>query len=155
MIAPIRRGRAELVIGSRVKLADPGALNHAVACQQGVHLIGMPEARILLAETTIYLASAPKSNSAYMAINSALSDVQKKGNDPIPMHLRNAPTPLMKDLGYGEGYEYAHDYEDHFVSQDFLPPSLKGRRYYEPSEEGAEKEIGERVRRWWGERKEE
>ncbi|MCH8222948.1 MAG: replication-associated recombination protein A, partial [Chloroflexi bacterium] len=132
-----------------IGLADPAALNHAVACQQGVHLIGMPEARILLAETTIYLASAPKSNSAYMAINSALSDVQKKGNDPIPMHLRNAPTRLMKDLGYGEGYEYAHDYEGGFTETSNLPENVKDSRYYFPLDQGYEPRISERLERWW------
>jgi putative ATPase len=132
-----------------IGLADPGALNHAVACQQGVHLIGMPEARILLAETTIYLASAPKSNSAYMAINSALSDIQKKGSYPIPMHLRNAPTGLMKDLGYGEGYEYAHDYEGGFTETSNLPGNVKNSRYYFPLDQGYEPRISERLERWW------
>ena len=132
-----------------IGLADPGALNHAVACQQGVHLIGMPEARILLAETTIYLASAPKSNSAYMAINSALSDIQEKGSDAIPMHLRNAPTGLMKDLGYGEGYEYAHDYEGGFTETKNLPENVKDSRYYFPLDQGYEPRIKERLKQWW------
>ncbi len=132
-----------------IGLADPGALNHAVACQQGVHLIGMPEARILLAETTIYLASAPKSNSAYMAIDSALGDIQKKGTDPIPLHLRNAPTGLMKDLGYGKGYEYAHDYEGGFTETSNLPDNVKDSRYYFPLDQGYEPRIIERLERWW------
>ena len=130
-------------------LADPQALRVAVAAQQAVHLIGMPEARIILAEATVYLASAPKSNSAYMAINKALADVRDTRNDPVPMHLRNAPTKLMKDMGHGEGYKYSHDYPGHFALQEFLPEGLRGRVYYHPSEEGEERKIAERLKNWW------
>ena len=133
-----------------VGLADPQALGVAIAAQQAVHLIGMPEGRIPLAEATVYLATAPKSNSAYAAINQALEDARQHTNEPVPLHLRNAVTGLMKQAGYGEGYKYAHDYEGHFVEQEFLPPSLKGRRYYQPSQEGTEKEIAERLKKWWG-----
>lgn len=153
---PLFIARRLVILASEdVGLADPSALSIAVATQQAVHFIGMPEGRIPLAEATVYLATSPKSNSAYAALNKVMEDVRDTRHQPVPLHLRNAVTSLMRKMGYGKGYKYAHDYEDHFVSQDFLPPSLKGRRYYEPTEEGAEKEIGERVRRWWGERKEE
>ena len=123
----------------------------AVAAQQAVHFLGMPEGRIPLAEATVYLATAPKSNAAYLGLERALDDVRKRTNEPVPLHLRNAVTGLMRDSGYGKDYRYAHDYEGHFVEQDFLPPSLKDRRYYQPSQEGAEKEIQERLKGWWGE----
>ncbi|MEE8157831.1 MAG: replication-associated recombination protein A, partial [Dehalococcoidia bacterium] len=153
---PLFIARRLVILASEdIGLADPSALSIAVATQQAVHFIGMPEGRIPLAEATVYLATSPKSNSAYAALNKVMEDVRDTRHQPVPLHLRNAVTGLMRKMGYGKGYKYAHDYEDHFVSQDFLPPSLKGRRYYEPTEEGAEKEIGERVRRWWGERKEE
>jgi putative ATPase len=135
-----------------IGLADPGALNFAVACQQGVHLIGLPEARIILAEATIYLASAPKSNSAYSAINAALSDIEKSGSPPVPMHLRNAPTKLMKELGHGEGYKYAHDFEGGFTETSNLPETRENERFYHPRDEGYEPRIAERLKRWWKDR---
>ncbi len=140
-----------LVIASAedVGLADPQAIRVAVAAQQAVHLIGMPEARIILAETTVYLASAPKSNSAYMAINKALADVRDTRNDPVPMHLRNASTKLMKDMGHGEGYKYSHDYEDNFAAMENRPENIRGHRYYEPGVQGFESRIGDRLRRLW------
>ena len=112
----------------------------------------MPEGRILLAEATVYLATAPKSNASYMAINKAIEDVQRSPNDPVPKHLRNAVTNLMKDEGYGEGYKYAHDHEGGFTPMQNLPESLKGRRYYDPTDHGYEAQIAERLKRWWGER---
>jgi putative ATPase len=133
-----------------IGLAQPGALAVAMAAQQAVHFLGMPEGRIPLAEATVYLATAPKSNSAYAGIERALQDARKLANDPVPLHLRNAVTGLMRQSGYGREYKYAHDYEGHFVQQEFLPPSLKGRRYYEPTQEGSEKEISERLKQWWG-----
>lgn len=142
--------RLVVLAAEDIGLAQPEALGVAMAAQQAVHFLGMPEGRIPLAEATVYLATAPKSNSAYAAINRALEDARQHTNEPVPLHLRNAVTGLMKQAGYGEGYKYAHDYEGHFVEQEFLPPSLKGRRYYQPSQEGAEKEIGERLRKWWG-----
>jgi len=140
-----------LVIASAedVGLADPQAIRVAVAAQQAVHLIGMPEARIILAEATVYLASAPKSNSAYMAINQALADVRDTRNDPVPMHLRNAPTKLMKDMGHGEGYKYSHDFEDNFAAMENRPENVRGHRYYEPGDQGFEPRIGDRLRRLW------
>ena len=135
-----------------IGLADPGALNFAVACQQGVHLIGLPEARILLAEATIYLASAPKSNSAYSAINAALSDIDKNGSPPVPLHLRNAPTRLMKEMGHGEGYKYAHDFEGGFTETSNLPEAREDARFYHPRDRGYESKIAERLIRWWKDR---
>ncbi|MFP6569976.1 MAG: replication-associated recombination protein A [Dehalococcoidia bacterium] len=140
-----------LVIASAedVGLADPQAIRVAVAAQQAVHLIGMPEARIILAEATVYLASAPKSNSAYMAINKALADVRDTRNDPVPIHLRNAPTKLMKDMGHGDGYKYSHDFEDNFAAMENRPENVRGHRYYEPGDQGFEPRISDRLRRLW------
>ena len=137
--------RLVVLAAEDIGLAEPQALPVAMAAQQAVHFLGMPEGRIPLAEATVYLAAAPKSNSAYMALEQALDDVRRMPNDPVPLHLRNAVTGLMRQMGYGKDYKYAHDYEGHFVEQDFLPPALKGRRYYQPSQEGAEKEIGRRL----------
>jgi putative ATPase len=145
--------RLIILAAEDIGLADPTALSVAVAAQQAVHFIGMPEGAIPLAEATVYLATAPKSNSAYIALNRAVEDVRKTRNEPVPLHLRNPVTRLMERMGYGKDYKYSHDYPGHFVRQDFLPPSLRGRRYYRPTEQGYEKEIAERIRRWWGERK--
>ena len=142
--------RLVILAAEDIGLAQPEALALAVAAQQAVHFLGMPEARIPLAEATVYLATAPKSNSAYMALEQALDDVRKRAGEPVPLHLRNAVTGLMRSMGYGKDYQYAHDHPGHFVEQDFLPPSLKDRRYYQPTEEGTEKEISERMKEWWG-----
>ncbi len=141
--------RLVILAAEDIGLAEPMALPMAVAAQQAVHFIGMPEGAIPLAEATVYLATAPKSNSAYTALKQAMEDVRGSRNEPVPLHLRNAATGLMKKMGYGESYKYSHDFEGHFVLQDYLPPSLKARRYYHPAEEGYEKEIAERVSRWW------
>ena len=143
--------RLVILAAEDIGLAQPQALTVAMAAQQAVHFLGMPEGRIPLAEATVYLATAPKSNSAYAALELALQDVRKRGNEPVPLHLRNAVTGLMRDMGYGKGYQYAHDHPGHFVDQEFLPPALKDRRYYQPSEEGSEKEIKDRLKKWWGE----
>ena len=143
--------RLVILAAEDVGLADPTALTMAVAAQQAVHLIGMPEGRIPLAEATIYLASAPKSNRAYAAIGEAMRDAERTENAPVPLHLRNAVTGMMREMGYAKGYKYAHDYEGGFTRTDNLPPNLEGRRYYEPSDIGREAEIGERLRGWWGE----
>ncbi|MEX0761023.1 MAG: replication-associated recombination protein A [Dehalococcoidia bacterium] len=135
-----------------IGLANPNALAVAMAAQQAVHFVGMPEGRIPLAEATVYLATAPKSNSAYAAINQALQDVRNTRDEPVPMHLRNAPTKLMKELGYGSGYKYSHDYPDHFEPMENLPEKLRGRRYYFPAELGSEKAIADRLTQWWGDR---
>ena len=142
--------RLVVLAAEDIGLADPMALPLAVATQQAVHFIGMPEGRIPLAEATVYLATAPKSNSAYAALNRAMEDVREGHNEPVPLHLRNPTAQLAKRMGYGKSYKYAHDYEGHFVLQDFLPDALRDRRYYEPSTEGHEKEMAERVKKWWG-----
>ena len=142
--------RLVVLAAEDIGLAEPQALAVAMAAQQAVHFLGMPEGRIPLAEATVYLATAPKSNSAYAAIEQALKDARDRANEPVPLHLRNAVTGLMREVGYGKEYKYSHDFEGHFVQQEFLPPSLKGRRYYRPTHEGSEKEIAERLKRWWG-----
>ena len=141
--------RLVILAAEDIGLADPQALPVAVAAQQAVHLLGMPEGRIPLAEATVYLAAAPKSNSAYAALNQAMKDVREQANEPVPLHLRNAVTGMMKDMGYGKDYKYSHDYEGNFEAQEYLPPSLEGRRYYRPSDEGAEKGIRDRLNSWW------
>ena len=135
-----------------IGLANPNALLLANATFDAVMKIGWPEGRIPLAECTVYLATSPKSNSAYMAINDALALVRQTGNLPVPLHLRNAPTKLMKELGYAEGYKYAHDYPGHFVRQQFLPDELKDHRIWQPQENAAEARHKERMQALWGER---
>ena len=142
--------RLVILAAEDIGLADPHALSIAVAAQQAVHFLGMPEGRIPLAEATVYMASAPKSNSAYSALNQAMKDARDLVNEPVPLHLRNAVTGMMKDMGYGNNYKYSHDYEGSFEAQEYLPPSLGDRRYYRPSDQGAEKEIRDRLNRWWG-----
>ena len=146
--------RVVILAAEDIGMADPQALPVAMAAQQAVHFVGFPEGAIPLAEATIYLATAPKSNASYAALNKAMEDVKRSRNDPVPLHLRNAVTPLMKEMGYGRDYRYAHSYPDHFAAQDNLPANLKGRTYYQPSDQGYEKEVAERLRRWWGKRKE-
>ena len=116
-----------------VGLANPNALLLANACFEVVSKIGMPEGRIPLAETTVYLASSPKSNASYMALENALAEVRESGNLPVPLPIRNAPTKLMEELGYSDGYKYAHDYPGHFVPMEFMPDALSGRVFYEPA----------------------
>jgi len=137
-----------------VGMADPQALVVCVAAQQAVHFIGLPEGNLALAQAVVYLATAPKSNSLYTAYGRVQKDVETTRNDPVPLHLRNAPTGLMKDLGYGKGYKYAHEYEGHFVEQQNVPDSMKGKRYYFPTEQGFEKTVLARLKIWWGSRME-
>ena len=146
--------RLVILASEDIGLANPNALLLANACFDTVHKIGMPEARITLAETTIYLATSPKSNSAYMAINEALSFIEHDTtNRPVPLHLRNAPTKLMADAGYGKNYKYAHDFTDNFVNQEFLPESLTGKTFYHPNVQNQqEQKIAERMERLWGEK---
>mgnify|MGYP002032505889 CR=1 FL=1 len=132
-----------------IGLADPRALTVAVAAQQAVHFIGMPEGRIPLSQATLYLACAPKSNSAYKAINEAMREVSNSGDRQVPLHLRNAVTKLMEESGYGENYIYPHDYEGHFKISNNLPDELSGSRFYEPSDLGYEKFISDRLQEWW------
>lgn len=135
-----------------IGLANPNALLLANAAFDAVMKIGWPEGRIPLAEATVYLATSPKSNSAYMGINEAIGNVKQTGNLPVPLHLRNAPTSLMKELGYGRDYKYAHDYDDHFIRQQFLPDGLEHTRFWEPQENAAEAKLREHMRRLWGDR---
>ena len=128
--------------------ADPRALQVAVAAQQALHVIGLPEGRIPLAQAVTYLAAAPKSNASYVAIDAALAEVRKSGALPVPLHIRNAPTRLMKELGYHKGYQYAHDLPDAVVTQSHLPELLSGREFYRPKESGYEKTLAERLRYW-------
>jgi putative ATPase len=125
--------------------ADPQALVFAIAVQQTVHFLGMPEAGVALAQLVTYLAASPKSNAAYMGYGEAVREVRQGDNPPVPLHIRNAPTRLMKDLGYGRGYQYAHDFEDQTAAMECLPDALAGRRFYEPKDAGFEKEIKERL----------
>lgn len=144
--------RLVILASEDIGLANPNALLLANACFDTAHKIGMPEARITLAETTIYLATSPKSNSAYMAINNALAFVEKDTtNRPVPLHLRNAPTKMMSEAGYGKNYKYAHDYDGSFVEQEFLPESLSGTQFYIPNTQNqTEAKIAERMERLWG-----
>lgn len=132
-----------------IGLANPNALLLANACFDALHKIGWPEGRILLAETTIYLASSPKSNSAYMAIDNALGLVDKTGNLPVPLHLRNSPTKLMKELNYGKDYKYSHNYKGNFVEQQFLPDEIMTERIWKGQDNPAEKTLVERLRSLW------
>jgi putative ATPase len=133
--------------------AEPYALTLATACFTSVHYVGMPEAKIILAQTATYLASCPKSNASYFAIEKALSDVREKPNLSVPIHLRNAPTKLMEDIGYGKDYKYSHDFEDHFVEQNYLPDEIKNKIYYEPTEIGRESNLKKYLQKIWKKRR--
>lgn len=132
-----------------IGLANPNAILIANTCFEVVHKIGMPEARIPLSECVIYLATSPKSNSAYLAIDAAIATVKQTGNSPVPLHLRNAPTKLMKDLNYGQDYKYPHDYPGNFVEQSYLPDELKEKKFYQPQQNAQEVKILERLKVWW------
>ena len=134
-----------------IGLADPQALLIAVAARDAVHMLGVPEGLLPLAEMTVYLATAPKSNSVVAALGAALEAARRTPNAAVPIHLRNAPTALMKDLGYGKAYRYAHDDPSHFVAQEYLPDELRGAAFYEPGTMGYEKRVAERLA-WWRER---
>ena len=142
--------RRLLILASEdIGLANPNALNVANQCFQAVNVIGNPEARIILSECAVYLAVSPKSNSTYSAINEAMDLVKKTGNLPVPLHLRNAPTKLMKDMGYGKNYQYAHSYKGNFVDQEFLPKELSGTKFYTPGENTTENKILEELKKKW------
>ena len=132
-----------------IGLANPNALLLANACFDTIHKIGWPEGRIPLAETTIYLATSPKSNSAYNAINNALSIVERTGNLHVPLHLRNAPTKLMKELNYGAEYKYSHDYPNHFVNQEYLPSELKNTKFWESQTNQHEIKMQDYINKLW------
>ncbi len=160
MMRMLEAGEEPLFIARRMVIfasedignADPHALQVAVAAKDAVHFIGLPEGKIPLAQAVTYLASAPKSNASYKAMLAAAQDVETHGALPVPMHLRNAPTGLMKNLGYGKDYRYAHNYEDGIVDQQHLPDQLAGKSYYTPGESGYEKQIKERLK-YWAEKK--
>ncbi|MDX9881782.1 MAG: replication-associated recombination protein A [Prolixibacteraceae bacterium] len=144
--------RLLILAAEDVGLANPNALLLAQSTFDAVHKIGMPESRIILSECTIYLATSPKSNSAYSAIDAALELFRRTGDLPVPLHIRNAPTKLMKDLGYGKDYKYAHSYDNNFVEQEFLPKEIKDERFYFPQNNPAEAKILEKLKSWWGKR---
>jgi putative ATPase len=135
-----------------IGLANPNALLMATTCMQATRFVGWPESRIILSQTAIYLATSAKSNSTYLAIGQAQAEVQSSGNLPVPLHLRNAPTQLMKKLDYGKNYKYAHDYEGNFVFQEFLPDELSHKVFFQPGENSAELKIREKLRAQWGEK---
>src|SRR5262247_305300 len=156
MMRMIEAGEDPLFIARRMIIfaaedignADPQALPLAVATKDAVHFVGLPEGRIPLAQAATYLATAPKSNASYKAMLAALEDVKQHGPLPVPLHLRNAPTKLMKGLGYGKGYQYAHNYEGAVIDQQHLPDELREKRYYVPSDSGYESRIKERLKNW-------
>jgi putative ATPase len=133
--------------------ADPQALAVAVAAKEAVHFIGMPEGNTALAQAAIYMATAPKSNAVYVAYNEAAEDALQQIADPVPLHIRNAPTPLMKELNYGKGYKYAHNEADGIADMDCLPESLQGKKYYRPTDRGNEQAIRQRLEDWKRSRK--
>ncbi|SFH85657.1 replication-associated recombination protein A [Halpernia frigidisoli] len=145
--------RRLLILASEdIGLANPNALVIANNCFQAVNVIGNPESRIILSECAVYLAVSPKSNSTYKAIDEAISLVKKTGNLPVPLHLRNAPTKLMKDLDYGKNYQYAHSYEGSFVKAEFLPQEISGSKFYEPGNNSTEKKIKEDLSKKWSDK---
>jgi putative ATPase len=156
MMRMIEAGEDPLFIARRMIIfasedignADPQALQVAVAAKDAVHFVGLPEGRIPLAQAVTYLATAPKSNASYKAMLAAANDVQAQGALPVPLHLRNAPTPLMEKLGYGKNYKYAHNFPDHIVEQEHMPKELEGRKYYSPAESGHENQIKQRLQNW-------
>jgi putative ATPase len=141
--------RMLILAAEDIGLANPNALLMAKTCFDAVHQVGMPEGRIIMSEAAIYLACSPKSNSAYMAIENALQIVKNTGNQPVPLHLRNAPTQLMKTIGYGTGYRYAHDFEGNFTDIECMPESLKGSKLYNPGNNSAEVRYREALRLFW------
>jgi putative ATPase len=144
--------RLLILAAEDIGLANPNALLLAQSTFDAVHQIGYPESRIVLSECTIYLATSPKSNSSYLAIDEAQALVRRTGNLSVPLHIRNAPTKLMKEIGYGKNYKYAHSYEGSFAEQDFLPKEIKNERIYHPQKNPAEMKILERLQQWWGKR---
>jgi putative ATPase len=140
--------RAIAMAAEDIGLADPEALKLAIAARDAFHMLGAPEGYLPLTEMTVYLATAPKSNRVVVALHAALDAARRTPAEPVPLHIRNAPTGLMKELGYGSGYQYAHDSPTGYLPQEYLPERLKGTRFYEPGEMGFEKRIRERLE-WW------
>lgn len=150
---PLFIARRMVILASEdIGNANPTALVIATNCFNAVNIIGMPEGRIILSQCATYLASSAKSNAAYMAIEEALSTVRNTGDLPIPLHIRNAPTKLMKDLGYGKDYKYAHSYENNFIDIEYLPQKISGNKFYEPGNNTRENEIRERLKKLWKEK---
>ena len=150
---PLFIARRMLILASEdIGNANPNALLLAQSCFQAVNVIGMPESQLILSQTVIYLATSAKSNSATTAIGAAMSLVKETGDLPVPLHLRNAPTKLMKNIGYGKDYKYAHGYEGNFVDLDFLPDAIKGTKLYEPGNNPREAESKEKLKKLWGDR---
>jgi len=141
--------RMVILAAEDIGIANPNAMLIAQACFNSVNLIGWPESRIILSETAIYLATSPKSNSSYMAIDSAISAVREYGDLPVPLHLRNAPTRLMKDAGYSKGYKYAHDFDGNFVADNFLPEEISGKIFYQPGNNTREQELRKQLALRW------
>ena len=156
MMRMIEAGEDPLFIARRMIIfaaedignADPQALQVAVAAKDAFHFVGLPEGKIPLAQAVTYLATAPKSNASYKAMLAAAEDVDEHGSLPVPLHLRNAPTPLMQKLGYGKSYKYAHNYPGHVVEQEHLPKELRDKKYYVPSDSGYESHIKEQLKNW-------
>lgn len=147
---PLFIARRMVILASEdIGNANPNALLLANACFEACNNIGYPECRITLSQTAVYLATSPKSNSTYLAIDEALSEIKRSGDLPVPIHLRNAPTKLMKEIGYGEEYKYAHNYEGNFVQQQFLPDQLMGKKFYEPGNNPKEKQTREQLKYHW------
>ena len=150
---PLFIARRLIILASEdIGNSDPQALTLATSGFQAVHAIGLPEGAIVLSQVTTYLSSTTKSNASYMALRSAQSSVREQGTKGVPLHLRNAPTSLMKEQGYGKGYQYPHNHPDHFIDQEYLPEELKGTHFYHPSTEGLEKRVYERLVKLWGSR---
>ena len=150
---PLFIARRMLILASEdIGNANPNALLLAQACFESVNKIGMPESQLILSQTVIYLATSPKSNSATTAIGAAIALVKETGDLPVPLHLRNAPTKLMKNIGYGKGYKYAHSFEGNFADLDFLPDAIKGTKIYEPGNNAREAETKEKLKKLWGDR---
>ncbi|MDZ7880068.1 MAG: replication-associated recombination protein A [Saprospiraceae bacterium] len=150
---PLFIARRMVILASEdIGLANPNALLLATTTFQAVHQVGMPESRIILSQCAVYLATSAKSNSTYVAIETAIAKVKETGNLPVPLHLRNAPTKLMKELNYGKGYQYAHNYVGNFVEHDFLPKEIEGTTFYDPSVNAAETRIREQLRQQWKEK---
>jgi putative ATPase len=143
--------RRMLILASEdIGIANPTAMMVANACMDAVKKIGYPESRIILSQTAIYLATSPKSNASYLAIDNAIALAEQTAHLPVPLDIRNAPTKLMKEIGYGKGYKYSHDFEGNFIAQNFMPDELKGTKLYEPGDSARENEIKKLLKNWWG-----
>jgi len=141
--------RMVILAAEDIGMANPNALLLAQACFNAVNLVGWPESRIILSETAVYLATSPKSNASYMAIENAIAAVHEHGDLPVPLHIRNAPTRLMKDLGYHKGYKYAHEFEGNFIADNFLPEEISGKIFYEPGSNPREDDIRRQLSARW------